>query len=324
MAQAPLQPNFIQFPGNVIAEPPCRMLNANQYGFFVKGCSEKIQTYIDTTLNAVKSDEFRFKALSAYTLLTFTDIENIASKVPPFSEQGWMQETDIIFWLPVAKMVNKRGKEKVDHIYWYPAFITVNNIYALINGRETWGYNKYLCDYKMPNIGELPQFFELSLDAFQPFSPNTKMAKHKLLEVNLVEQGGEHPVSDFVELVKEAFEILKSDTDFFDLDLNAIKQLLDGFVNPQMDQILFKQLPNGDGSKAVYQGVVHSPSIIKKVHSAKIYKHEFDVTVYQLDTFPLGEMFGIYPGTHRALLPFNVVMDFDQEKACEIIATKGL
>jgi len=317
-------PNFVQFPGNVIAQPPCRMLNANQYGFFVKGCISKIQAYIDKTLNVVKSDEFRFKALSAYTLLTFTDIENIASKVPEFRQQGWMQETDIIFWLPIAKMVTKRGKEKVDHIYWYPAFITVNNIYALINGRETWGYNKYLCDYKMPEQGELPNYFELSIDAFQPFSPSTKMAKHKLLEVNLVEQGGEHPVADFVELVKEAFEILKSDTDFFDLDLNAIKQLLDGFVNPQMDQILFKQLPNGDGTKAVYQGVVHSPSIIEKVHSAKIYKHEFDVTVYQLDTFPLAEMFGIEPGVHRALLPFNVVMDFDQEKAFEIISTKGL
>ena len=316
-------PPFVQFPGNVIAQPPCRMLNANMYGFFVKGDIDKITNYIDKTLNTVKMKNMRFKPLSAYTLLTFTDIQNIASKVPEFRQQGWMQETDIIIWLPVAKMVKHDDDEKVDHIYWYPAFIAVNNIYALINGRETWGYNKYLCDYQMPNIGEAPNYFSISLDAFQPFSPDTQMAPHKLLEVNLVEQNDEHSVSDFIELVKEAFEILKSDTDFFDLDINAIKQLMRGFIKPQMDQILFKQLPNGDGTKAVYQGVVHSPSIIKEVHKAHIYKHEFEVTVHQLATFPLNDMFGIAPGKHQALLPFNVLMDFDQEPAFEIAQNTG-
>ena len=28
-------------------------------------------------------------------------------------------------------------KGKIDHVYWYPAFICVNNIYALINGIST-------------------------------------------------------------------------------------------------------------------------------------------------------------------------------------------
>lgn len=316
-------PPFIQFPGSVIAQPPCRMLNANMYGFFVKGELQKIQRYIDTTLNCIANSDFRFKALSQYTLLTFTDIENIASKIPKFRDQGWMQETDIIIWLPIAKMVQRDDDEKVDHIYWYPAFITVNNIYALINGRETWGYNKYLCDYQMPNIGDVPNYFSLEVNAFQPFNKDTKMAPHPLLEVNLIEHADEYPLDDFVELVKEAFEILKSDTDFFDLDINAIKQLMRGFINPQMDQILFKQLPNGDGSKAVYQGVVHSPSIIKKVHSARIYRHEFEVTIHQLDTFPLGDMFGLQPGKHAALLPFNVLMDFDQEPAFEIANNNG-
>jgi hypothetical protein len=52
---------------------------------------------------------------------------------PGFAEQGFMQETDIIIWLSVAKML----KDKVDHVYWYPAFICVNNIHAQINGINT-------------------------------------------------------------------------------------------------------------------------------------------------------------------------------------------
>ncbi|MBE0362348.1 hypothetical protein PULV_a2963 [Pseudoalteromonas ulvae UL12] len=312
------RPPYVHFPGSVIAQPPCRMLNANMYGFFVKGELARIQAYLDMTLNTTATDAMRFKALSAYTLLTFTDIENIAAKNPPYRDQGWMQETDIIIWLPVAKMVNKRGKEKVDHIYWYPAFICVNNIYALINGRETWGYNKYLCQYQMPNIGDPANYFSLSVDAFQPFTLETKMAEHHLLEVKKIAEGSENLIVEFVDLVKEVIELLKSEHDFFDLDWNALKQLLDGFINPQMDQILFKQFPDGEAKQAVYQAVMHSPSIIKKVHKAAILTHEYQVTLHQVDTFPLDQMFGLTLGQQDAILPFTVLMDFDQEPAFEI------
>ena len=60
---------------------------------------------------------------------------------------------------------------------------------------------------------------------------------------------------------------------------------------------------------------MHSPSVIKKIHSAQIYGHEYDVTLHQVDSFRLDKAFGIPLGTQRALLPFNVLMDFDQEAA---------
>lgn len=50
---------------------------------------------------------------------------------------------DIIIWFFVVKMV----KGDINYFYWYLVFISVNNIYVLINGREVWGYNKYLCEY---------------------------------------------------------------------------------------------------------------------------------------------------------------------------------
>ncbi len=309
------RPLFSRFPGNVVAKPPCRMTNANLYGFFVKGELDKIQAYLDATLNAIPNEDFSFKAMSAYTMLSFTDIQRIVSMAPGYAEQGWMQETDIIIWLPVAKMV----KGKIDHIYWYPAFITVNNIYALINGINTWGYNKYLCDYQMPDIGGDPDYFSLSVNAFQPFTPDTQLASHKLIEVNRIRTGHSNPFTNFVDLVKEAFELLRSEPSFFDLDIHALKQLLDGFIHPQTDQILFKQFPDGQAENAVYQAVVHSPSVIKKIHSASIYTHEYEVTLHQVDTFRLDEAFGIKLGKQPAILPFNVLMDFDQQAAYEII-----
>lgn len=307
-------PLFKRFPGNVVAKPPCKMINANMYGFFVKGDSKTIQAYLDNTLNCIADNEMHFEPLSPYVLLTFTDIQNISSLAAEFSNQGWMQETDIIVWLPVAKMEDG----KVNHIYWYPAFICVNNIYALINGINTWGYNKYMCTYEMPEIGGKADYFSMSVDAFQPFTPSTEMANHLLLEVKRNREGEESEFAEFIELIQEAFDLLKSNRNFFNFDTDLLKQLLKGFVNPQMDQILFKQFPDGEGERAVYQGVVHSPSVIKKVHHAKIYKHEYDVILHQVDTFRLDQAFGLKLGKQEAILPFNVLMDFDQQAAYEL------
>lgn len=69
---------YQHFPGNPIAKPPCRMLNAMMYGFFIAGDYEKINEFVNATLNTVQSSTFYFQPLSSYCLLTFTDIENIA------------------------------------------------------------------------------------------------------------------------------------------------------------------------------------------------------------------------------------------------------
>jgi len=293
------------------------MTNADMYGFFIKGETGTIQAYLDETLNSLPDASGTYECLSPYVMLTFTNIQNITSMAAGFSDQGCFQETDVIVWLPVAKMV----KGKVDHVYWYPAFICVNNIYALINGVNIWGFNKYLCDYTMPDIGGVPDKFSVTVDAFQPFSSATKMADHVLFDVMKVSDGKSRKITEFTELVKQAFTLLSADKSFFNMDIKALKQLIDGFKNPQIDQILLKQFPDGEGERAVYQGIMHSPSVIKKIHSAQMYGHQYDVTLHQVDSFRLDQAFGIPLGTQRALLPFNVLMDFDQEAAFVLAET---
>lgn len=288
------------------------------YGFFVKGDTTKIQTYLDQTLNQVKSATISFKALSAYCMLTFTDIENIKPTGQPYCNQGWFQETDVIIWLPVAQM----DGDDIKHIYWYPAFICVNNVYALINGREIWGFNKYLCDYQMPETGAQPNFFNITLDAFKTFSPDTKMSPCELFNVKQVSTQSEKELGGVAELIKEGFEILKDHDDFAHFDLDILKQLLSNLFHPQIDQLLFKQFPDGTATNAVYQAVCHSPSVIQKIHGIKLYFHTFEFTLSQVDMFPLEQMFGIKVGTQTPLLPFNVRFDFNQDEAILIAENK--
>lgn len=311
---------YSHFLSNPVAKPPCRMSNAKMYGFFAKIDPLKVQNYIDSTLNLAATDELYFKGIGEYALLTFTDIEKIASLTPPFSEQGWMQETDIIIWLPIAQVEKQGTDEDITHLYWYPAFICVNNIYALINGRETWGYNKYLCDYQMPSSVEMLTDFSVSLDCFKHFSPSSKLQSQQLFTVtkNTATQTGGllSALEDFGEQVANLFA-----GDHLGIDLSLLKQLLSGFVNPQMDQILFKQFPDGQGDKAVYQAVLHSPSEIKKIHQFKLLSGNYQLHLQQVDSFPLAQMFGLQLGSQAVHLPFYIKMDFDQLHATQILPT---
>ena len=306
---------YQHFPGNPIAKPPCRMLNAMMYGFFIAGDYEKIHEFVNATLNTVQSSTFYFQPLSSYCLLTFTDIENIASKVPPFSDYGWMQETDIIVWLPIAQV--SKADQKVSHIYWYPAFIAVNNINALVNGRETWGYNKYQCRYEMPTSYKQADYFSISLDTFHPFTPETKMRCHELLNVKRIADDDTW-FEELVEIGHEISQLLHSSCGDLNISAELIKQFLEGFKNPQMDQILFKQFPDGFANESVYKAVVHSPSTIEKIHKVGFLKDEYRVTINKLDAFPFDDMFGIAIGEQQAVLPYYVSMDFDQDGAYEI------
>lgn len=305
---------YCHFLSNPVAKPPCRMINAAMYGFFVSACEQKMQQYVDATLNTVANDSVSFNVLGSVCLLTFTDIEKISSLTPPFSEQGWMQETDIIIWLPVSKVVNG----DIAHLYWYPAFISVNNIYALINGREVWGYNKYLCDYDMPTPANKTSRFSISLPCFDVFSANSKLAMHELLSIE------QDNINTSENLLDNLALFSKRVADFFDdevkgVDFSLIKQLFEGFIHPQMDQILFKQFPDGEGTSAVYRSVVHSPSVIKKIHQLKLLTNNFTLDVKSVASFPLHDMFGIQLGSQAVYLPFYINMDFDQLGASQVL-----
>jgi hypothetical protein len=304
--------SYARFLGQVVAAPPCRMLNANMYGFFIQGEIGKIQAYLDTTLNRVSSGQDKFVAILSYCMLTFTDIENIKPTSEPYVNQGWFQETDIIIWLPVMRICAGLFPK----FYWYPAFICVNNIYALINGREIWGFNKYLCDYKMPFPGADPDFFSITVDAFPCYSPNTRMQPVELFRVKKTLNGDKKPLSDFSHLVREGFEQLKKRESFIDkLSIPELQKRIDAFFHPELDQILFKQFPGGEAKEATYQQVVHSLSVVQDLHSLDLYFDTFEFTLNQVDMFPLQEMFGIPLGSQDSIFSFNALFDFDQHAA---------
>lgn len=109
-----------------------------------------------------------FKVLSPYVLTTFTQIEKAYSAYPEDRAKGWLQETDIITWVMVGRQ-DSSDSTQISQVYFQPLHIWVNDAMALINGRELFGYPKYLCEYTMPAVGEPLTRLSLAVKSFYIF-----------------------------------------------------------------------------------------------------------------------------------------------------------
>ncbi len=282
--------------------------DSDMYGYFVLGQLEKLQASVDSTLNVTAAGKLRFQVLSPYVLLTFTRVQHANSEYPSDFNKGWIQETDIITWIMVGQM---NAQNKLDRVFFYPFHIWVNDTMALINGRELFGYPKYDCQYTMPEPGSDPLGCTLNVKAFQPFSSSTEIAWMPLLEVAALHTNRPHrPVKDFLELIKEMLEVLKTLPNFLDISVVGWADLVSMLLVPRIDQIFLKQFPDSSGKKAVYQAILAAPANIDKIHSVKLLGYDYQVTLHDVASFPLAESLGLSLGTQTAILPFNLNFDF--------------
>lgn len=313
------RPNYIFNPGNVVMHSPLVLDDSHMHGFFIRGKTENLQATVDRSLNGPANGKMRFEVLSPYVMLTFTRVNNAYSVVAVDRDKGWITEIDIITWIMVGSMVEENGKTKLDHVYWYPHYIFVDSSMALINGRELFGYDKSLCRYQIPSDEQAPDYFSCTVQGFQPFSPDTEIAWHQLLEVKLKRHKHETSLGNFFDLAKEIGKLLRESDDLLDMNMDAVEQAMSLFSSPQIDQIFLKQFPDSAGEKAVYQGLVEAPAKINKIHSIKLLGGEYDFTLHQVDTFALTETLGVDLGTQAAIVPFYVHMDFEVAPGKELV-----
>jgi uncharacterized protein with NAD-binding domain and iron-sulfur cluster len=291
---------------------PLQLKNADMYGFFVKGDLAKLQATLDGTLNAVAGPRMAFKAISPYVLITFTQVNHADSAAPVDHAKGWITEIDIVTWIMVGAMDDEG---ELAHIYYYPAHIFVDDAMALINGRELFGYPKYLCEYEIN-----AKRCALSAKGFHPFSPETKIALHPLLEVSATQANdGEREIGSLLELIEQAIELFLSIPDFFNMDVAGWEDIISLLRNPRIDQIFLKQFPDSFGLKAVYQAILAAPATIDKIHGGKLLGHDYEAVLHAFDSFPLNDTLGLKLGAQQAILPYYLNFDFTAQPGEELV-----
>ncbi|MYM94002.1 NAD(P)-binding protein [Duganella vulcania] len=316
------RPSYIYQGGSVMMHSPLQLKNSEMYGFFVKGDLAKLQATLDDTLNQVAGQRMRFNAISPYVLLTFTRVNHADSAVAVDHAKGWITEIDIVTWIMVGAMDDEG---KLAHIYYYPAHIFVDDAMALINGRELFGYPKYLCEYEIPAADAEPLRCSVAAKGFQVFSPETRIAMHPLLDVTATRKTGiEKPIASVLDLIDQAIELFLSIPDFFNLDVAGWDDIISLLRNPRIDQVFLKQFPDSAGLKAVYQAILAAPATIDKIHSGKLLGYEYQCVLHAFDSFPLNETLGLQLGPQAAILPYKLDFDFTAQPGEELVDNSSI
>jgi uncharacterized protein with NAD-binding domain and iron-sulfur cluster len=314
------RPTYIYTGGSPLQHTPMHLNASDMHGFFVKGDLTTLQATVDGTLNRVAANQMNFQALSPYIMLTFTRLDHAQSGFPTDSNKGWGKETDIITWILVGQIEKNNGVTKLHRVFLYPFYTWVDVPMAISIGREIFGYPKNICQLSMPEPGEDPLAFKISSEGWEPYTPQTQLSDHPLIEITATNTEKSHrPLLGLLDVIREGLKILRAEPDLFALDEAGIEDLESLLLRPRIDQIFLKQFPDASGVKAVYQAVVVAPAVIDKVHSARLLGYTYTCTLHKFDTFRLDETLGLQLGAQPVLLPFHINMDFTVEAGEELL-----
>ncbi len=311
------RPAFLYPMGSPSMHAPLALTRAQMYGFWVQGDTKVLQASLDASLNQCTQGKMQFKVLTPFVLLSFTDVSHANSLYPPDLNKGWGQETDIVTWVLVGQI--SAGERAISHIYFYPIHIFVNDGMALINGRELYGYPKYMCDYSMPANPDAPLKFAVSAKGFQPFAATTELALKPLLSVTGAADKPKRLVASFEAWLLEMLTFLRAMPGFWQFDDAAWQQLLATLKAPNVDQIFLKQFPDGSGDRAVYQAIVTAPAEVKAIHTLHLYGETCTLALNEFASFPLNQSLGWKLGAQPALMPFAINFDFVVQPGVELV-----
>lgn len=312
------RPDYIARGGDLVMAPPLQLNGATMYSFVVPADLGALQKICDEQLNAVAGPG-TYKPLLPIVAIVCADIADSFSTVPPDSEKGWMSERDFGVWIPVVR----DGK-----IGWYLPYVFVDNVAAMLTGREVFGFFKQTATLMMPPSPSAPGAFSVDALVIPKFSPESQAQVLRLMTMTSTEDVPA-PAGSWAGDVKKAFEdvffevkaLIKDvrglPISMWDLMKNALEEAISGNV----PMVFLKQFRDAtDPTKACYQAVIEAPAHLVKLHDGW-FTHPHDITIVPADSHPIATECGLASGTLRSAIAFWCKMDFVME-AGKVVAER--
>jgi hypothetical protein len=311
------QPDYIARGGDLVMAPPLELNDAIMYSFLVGAELAALQSICDLQLNAVCGPDIIYKPLAPFAAIVCADITDSFSTVPPDSEKGWMSERDFGVWIPVVQGTMKNGTWSAGRIGWYLPYVFVDNVAAMVTGREVFGFFKQTATLMMPPAPDAPGAFSVDALVIAQYSPESQAQVLRLMTMTST-QPVPAPPGSWAGDVKRAFEdvwpkikgmigdVRGLPIPLWDLLKNALEDLVTGDV----PMVFLKQFRDAtDPTKACYQAVIEAPAHLVKFHDGW-FTHPHDITIVPVDSHPIAAECGLGKGTLRAELGFWCRMNF--------------
>jgi uncharacterized protein with NAD-binding domain and iron-sulfur cluster len=311
------RPDYIRRGGDLVMAQPLALSGATMYSFLVDADPVALSRMIDTQLNAVSAASGTiYKPLCGMAAIVCADITKSFSQTPPDAEKGWMSERDFGVWIPVV--AGSGTPWKPDRIGWYLPYVFVDNVAALVTGREVYGFFKQTATLAMPPKPGAPGLFSIDALVIPKYSPRSQAENLRLMTITATEQGGAPP-SAWTDVRTAGEAILHEMERMFVRPGNTagwwdlVKNLFEDLETGNVPLVFLKQFRDVvDPSKACYQAVIEAPSHLQKFYGGW-FTPPHDIAITPCDSHPIVAECGLAGPSLRSNLGFWCQMDFVME-----------
>ena len=315
------RPDYIARGGDLVMAPPLKLCGATMYSFLVHADLDALTRMVDAQLNAVTAPAGTiYKPLLPMAAIVCADITQSFSSTPPDADKGWMSERDFGVWIPVVAGTQSGATWKPGRIGWYLPYVFVDNVAAMVTGREVYGFFKQAAALAMPPSPSSPGMFSIDALVIPTFAPSAQAQTLRLLTLTSCETtaapagkwGGLREGIDAIwSRIEHAFVGGGRGLPISAWDL--VKNLIEDVVTGNVPMVFLKQFRDaGDASKACYQAVIEACSHLDKFH-AGWFAHPHDVAITPCDSHPIVAECGLAGPSLRAELGFWCRMDFTMQ-----------
>lgn len=312
------RPDYIARGGDLVMAAPLQLCGATMYSFLVGADLTALTRMIDQQLNAVTAASGTiYRPLLPMAAIVCAGIDQAYSTTPPDSLKGWMGERDFGIWIPVIAGTMVDGSWRPGRIAWYLPYVFVDNVAAMVTGREIFGFFKQTAALAMPPTPSAPGMFSIDALVIPTYAPSSQAETLRLVTLtsagpSVAPDGGwpshREAVDAIWDRIKQAFFDPAHGLPITGWDL--IKNLIEDIATGDVPMVFLKQFRDaGDPTKACYQAVIEAPAHLDKFY-AGWFTHPHDVVILPAASHPIVAECGLPGHAMRSELGFWCRMDF--------------
>ena len=298
---------YIDYAGWITLPPaPAVGNDTTFYSFAFAANGGACQDFLDRSYNRAAGYQ-RFRVMLDTVILNIVQSRHTAAVTPPFSSQGTMAEADIGFWLLVGNY--EPGGLLPKSIGLIPAYLFVDNAWAVAEGREVWGFPKYFAAMTLPD-GQPPSTgifewgpFAASALAIARFSPAAQASVQQVLKLRGTVLRSEEmdlgPAGARVDIFKRLFAGADKDR------LNDLcgKPGMPPFLSAAFPVFYLKQVRSAESpTTASYKALLEGALELTRVDKIGLLPGIWTLELGQFDSLPLISDLGLGTPTNGKLV----------------------
>jgi hypothetical protein len=303
--------SFVSHGGQQCYAQPFVLNDVRFYGFVLDAELSALRDLCERLLNAPSGGAVWYTPLAPWVMLGVADIAAAHSQNPPDSNAGCMTEVDAAFWVPIVRL-----KPFHPSLLWFMPYVFVNNGWALVSGREVFGFLKELAEFVLPRRDSSdPARFSISTMLVRKYGPRSAVETAELLELKrldstVLQLSGFHwsdPLAFFGAALKNLGH---------DLTRLEIAEHQEALPEPlsihgwHLPLAFLKQIRSVTNSQeASYQSIVEAPAELTKFRGAGLLHGSYQLTVTACDSHPIAADLGL--GSSPMPVRLGVYADYD-------------